>query len=140
MPTIGALDDPAPGLPPDAADQGRFAAAADVRLNATSAHGGLRIGVVVALVEAQMRRPTGPARGPHDDRIERGRDVPFVVDVGGGDVGGERDASGVGEDVTLYAALGAVRGVRTRVGPPFGAFTEAVSSEAQRHWIVRFRS
>jgi hypothetical protein len=26
------------------------------------------------------------------------------------------------------------------VGPPFGAFTEAVSSEAQRHWIVRFRS
>ncbi len=140
VPADGPLDDPPTRLATDTADQRGLAPAADEGLDAAGAHGGLRIGVVVPFVEAEVLRTPRPPGSPHDDRIERGRDVPCVVDVGGGDLGGQRDAASVSQEVALDPALGAVRGVRPRLGPPFGAFTIAVSRAAQRHWIVRFRS
>ena len=70
VPTVGALDDPAPGDHPHAAQEGRLATASDVRDDPPMAHGGFRVGVVVALVQAQMRRPSRAPRGVEYDRVK----------------------------------------------------------------------
>lgn len=51
VPTVGAFDHPAPGLPPDAPDERGFAAPPRVREDPALAHRRIDIGVVAALVQ-----------------------------------------------------------------------------------------
>jgi len=140
VPGVGALDHPPARLPLDAAEQGLLAAATNVGRDPASPNSRLRIAVVVALVEAEMLRPAWPTRSAQDHRVERLGNEPLVVDVGAGDLGGQRDAAAVGQDVALDAAFRTVRGVGAREVPPFGAFTMALSSEDHLHWMPRLRS
>ncbi len=140
VPADGALDDPAARPPVDTADQRRLAPAPNVGLDSTRPHGRLRIGIVVALVEAEVAGPAWAARGSEHDRIEDLAYLPLVVPVGGSDRGGQGDTPTIGQEMALDPAFGAVRGVRPRLAPPLGAFTMAVSSEAHRHWMRRWAS
>ncbi len=137
VPRVGALHHPAPGLPADATEQRRLALAANVRRDAADADGRFGVRVVVPLVETDVRRATRAARGPHDDVVEHFADQPFVVHIGAGDARGHRDPTAVGQDVPFYAAFRPVRRIRSRVVPPVGAFTVALSSEVQCHWMPR---
>ena len=140
VPGVGALHHPAARLPLDAAEQGFLTAASDVGGDPSDADGGLGVLEVVAFVEAQVLGPAWASRRAHDHRVERLSNQPLVVDVGAGDLGGQRNAAPVGQDVPLYAALRTIRGVRARAVPPFGAFTMALSSEDHFHWMPRLRS
>src|SRR5689334_14868012 len=111
-----------------------------MRLDAATAHLTFGIGVVVAFVETQMRGPSRPTRRMQRNRIERGAGHPFVVLVGPSDRDGERDSSPVGQDVALGAELATIGRVGTGEVPPLGAFTEALSSEAQSQAMPRFSS
>ena len=133
VPRVGALHHPAARLSLHAAEQGLLAAAPDVGLDAASPHGGLGVLVVVPLVEAEVLRSPWAARCAHDHRVERLGDEPLVVDVGAGDLGRQRNASTVSQDVAFDAAFCSVRGVGTREIPPLGAFTMALSSEDHFH-------
>ena len=82
-------------------------------------------------------RATGRA---HNHGVEGLGDEPLVMDVGAGDLGGQRDAAPVGQDVALDAAFRAVRGVGAGEVPPFGAFTMALSRGDHFHWMPRLRS
>jgi hypothetical protein len=81
--------------------------------DSTCSHLTVDIVEVVALVEAQIRRPTRTARCSHDDRIDRRNGCALVVDVRRGDLGRERHTSAIGEDVTLDARLASVGRVGT---------------------------
>ena len=123
-----------------AAEQRLLDPAPDVGRDPADPNGSLRVGVVVALVEAEEQRPTRAARRAHDHRVKRLGDEPLVVDVGARDLGGQRDASPVRQDVAFDAAFRAIRRVRASEAPPLGAFTMALSSEDQFHWMPRLRS
>jgi hypothetical protein len=140
VPSVGALHNPAARLALHPAEQGLLAAAPDVGRDPASPNGSLRVGVVVALIEAEVHRATRAARRSHDHRVERLGDEPLVVDVGAGDLGGQRDAAAVRQDVAFDAAFRAIRRVRAGEVPPFGAFTMALSSEDHFHWMPRLRS
>ena len=140
VPGVGALHHPAARLALHAAEQRLLAAAPDVRRDPASPNGSLRVGVVVALVEAEVPRSARAARRAHDHRVERLGDEPLVVDVGAGDLGGQRDAAPIRQDVAFDAAFRAVRRVRPGEVPPCGAFTMALSSEDHFHWMRRLRS
>ena len=140
VPGVGALHHPAARLALHAAEQRLLAAAPDVGCDPASPNGSLRIGVVVALVEAEVLRSAGAARRAHDHRVEGLGNEPLVVDVGAGDLGGQRDAASVGQDVAFDATFRAIRRVGAGEVPPFGAFTMALSSEDHFHWMPRLRS
>lgn len=140
VPSVGALHHPAAGLALDAAEQGLFATTADVGCDSAGPDGSLRVGVVVSLVEAEVLGTTRAARCTQHHRIESLGNEPLVVDVGAGDLGGQRDAAPVGQNVPLDAAFRAIRRVGAREIPPLGAFTMALSSEDHFHWIPRLRS
>src|SRR5215831_8782018 len=114
------------GLPRTQPTRAGFAAASDVGDNPANADPPLNVGVVVALVEAQMVRPLRPASAAQHDRVERLPDHPLVVQVGAGDRRGQGNAPSVGQDVALDAKLGAHGWIGTPSGPPFGAFTIAL--------------
>lgn len=111
-----------------------------MRLDAPCPHARLGIGIVVAVVEAEVARSPGATRGPEDDGVEDGAHLPLVMAVGGGDRGGQRDTPPVGQDVAPDPAFAAVGRGRPRLGPSLGAFTFVVSSDAQRHWMRRCAS
>ena len=140
VPSIGTLDHPAARLALYPAKQRLLAASSDVRPDSASSNSSLGVGVVVAFVEAEVRRPPRAARRAHDHGVERLGDEPLVVDVGTGDLGGQWDAATVRQDVAFDATFRAVRRIRTREVPPFGAFTMALSSEDHFHWMPRLRS
>lgn len=140
VPGVRSLDDPAPWLALDAAEQRLLATAPDVRCDPTRANGRLGVFVVVPFVEAQVLGAARAARRSQDNRIERLPDEPLVVDVRAGDLGGQRNAAAVGQDVAFDAAFRPIRGVRAREVPPFGAFAMALSSEDHFHWMPRLRS
>lgn len=130
VPAIGALDDPTTRLTLEAADQFAFTSATNVRMDASVADGLLRVPVVVALVEAEMLRTPRTARSLDHNAIERRLKAPLVVDVGAGDLHGNRDPAAIGQDMAFDAEFGAVRRVRAGEVPPFGAFTMALSNDA----------
>jgi len=128
VPAIGALDHPAPRLPADASEERRLAAMANVRRDPARADTGLAIGIVVGLVETAVLGAPRPAPRFEHDRIERRGERPLVVDIRPREDHRERDPTTVGEDVPLDAQLPAVRRVRSREVPPFGALTMTESS------------
>ena len=140
QPAEGALHHPAAGLALDAAEQRLLSPAPDVGRDPASSDGRLRVLVVVPLVEAEVLGAAGAAWGTENHRVERLADQPLVVDVRAGDLGGQRNATPVGQDVAFDAAFRAIRGVGAREVPPFGAFTMALSSEDHFHWMPRLWS
>lgn len=137
VPAVGALDHPAPRFSPYAAQEGWLAASPDVRGDAPPAHGGFGIGVVVALVQAQMCWAARAPRGAEHDGVEHLGHHPFVVHVGAGDAHGQGDAAPIREDVAFHPEFRAIRGVRPRSAPPLGALTMALSRAAKSHLIPR---
>ena len=119
VPTVGALDHPTPWFSPYAAQEGWLAAPSDVRNDPPLAHGGFRIGVVVALVQAQMLRAAWAPRGAEHDGVEHLGHHPFVVHVGAGDAHGHGDAAPIREDVAFHPECRAIRGVRPCRAPPW---------------------
>jgi hypothetical protein len=137
VPTVRALDDPAPRLAADAADHGRLSTTPNVRDDAPRPNGRFGVNVVVALVETEVSRPPWTARGLEHDSIERRANQPLVVNVGSRDQHGQRHSSSIGENVAFHAEFPAIRRVRTRVDPPLGALAMALSRDAKSHLIPR---
>ena len=80
---------------------------------------------------------------PRSARAAQRHCVEDLIDHGGvghvraGDQRADRHAATVGENVPFYATFRAIGRVRPREVPPFGAFTEAVSSELHFHAMPR---
>jgi hypothetical protein len=129
VPGVGALDDPAPRFAAYLSDQRRLAATSDVRSNSAKSKRRSDVRVVVALVETQVFGAPGASRAAHDDGVEHLADDVRIRHVRAGDERGDGHAASVGQDVPFDAAFRAVRRVWPREVPPFGAFTEALSSE-----------
>ena len=133
MPTVGALDHPAPGLAIDSADQRRLATTTDVGDDAPLAYGPVDIGIVITFVQTEMARATWSARPLEHDGIEHRRGEPLVMPIGGRDQDRERDPAPVCAEMALRAPFAAVGPIRPRVSPPLGALTVTLSSAVQRH-------
>ncbi len=132
VPAVRPFDYPATGLlSADGSGEGRLAAAANVSPNATFAEVAFRLGIVVPLVEAQvLRAPWTSWRAEHH-RVERLAHHVQIGDVRGRQGDRQRDPAAVGQNMALGTEFSAVTGTRTRVLPPFGAFTMTPSREHQ---------
>lgn len=137
VPRICSLDDPAPWLSAYDPKQGLLPASSDVRTNSAQPNRRRDVRVVVALVETEVLGAARATRSPNRHSVEDFADHAGVGHVRAADQGGDRHAAPIGQDVSLYAAFRAVRRVRPREVPPFGAFTEALSSELHFHAIPR---
>ena len=137
VPRVRALDDPTPRLAAHFADEGLLATPPDVRSNSAEANGGSYVRVVVALVEAQVFGASRAAWATHDNRVEHIADHGGVWHVRSADQRRDRHAAAVGQYMAFYAAFRPVRRVWPHEGPPFGAFTEALSRELHFHAIPR---
>lgn len=82
VPAVGALDDPAPWLAVHLAEQRRLALLPDVRDDAAMAHGGVAVAKGIAFVEATVVGTPDATAVLEHHRIERGRQGPFVVQIG----------------------------------------------------------
>lgn len=111
-----------------------------MRLDAARTNSSLCVVIVVTLVEAEVLRATGPAGRGDNHRIERLANHPLVVDVRPSQGDAEYDAAPVGDDMAFRSELSTIGRIGTREFPPLGAFTEALSSEAQAHSIPRSSS
>jgi len=140
VPAVGAFNDPAPRLAAHASDHRLLAATTDVRRDSALTRFGLGLTVVVALVEAEVVRATDAASGAKRYGIEGLGHHPLVVDVRRRELHGDGDAARIGQDVALDAFLGAIGRVGTRMVPPFGAFTIALSRLHQRQSMPRHAS
>lgn len=140
VPGVRSLHDPPPRLAAHHADQRLLAASSNMRADAAQTDGRGYVRVVVALVETEMLGTPRTSGAAHDDGIEDFTDHRAVWHVGAGDECGERDAATVGQNVAFDATFRAVRRIWAREVPPFGAFTEALSSEAQAHSMPRSSS
>jgi len=137
VPAVGPLHHPTSWPSPRTADKWRLAPSADVGTHPTLARLELAVGIVVALVQAEVGWPARAPRREHQHGIERRTDHPFVVDVGSRERHRDGDASAVGQNVTFCAALSTIGRIGTREVPPFGAFTMAPSSEAHSQSMPR---
>jgi hypothetical protein len=131
MPRVGALYDPTTWDAADTAEQRRFTSSPDVRHDASDADLALGVVVIVAFIEAEVFWPTWSTWGAKCNAVECRPGLPLVVHVGTSDRQAQRNPTSVGQNVAFCAAFPSVGGIRTRLGPPFGAFTEALSSEHQ---------
>lgn len=129
VPAVGALDHPASGLAPHAANQRRLTPASDVRSHASLPRLVLGVGVVIAFVEAKIPGTTRTARASNRDRVERGADHPLVVDVRASQRDRDGNSASVGQNVAFCAEFSTIGRVRPGEIPPLGAFTEALSIE-----------
>lgn len=120
-----------------AADERSLSLAPDVRHDAALADGGLAVAEIIAPVQTQVPGPARATRGTQHHGVERRRQQPLVVHVRRAQRRRERDATPVGADVALGAPLPAVRRVRSREVPPFGALTMKPSSAVHFHAIPR---
>ena len=129
VPTARAFHNPAARLSKDTANQWWLAAPADVRTNAALTRLDFWVLVVVALVEADVLRTPWSARPEEEHGVESGAHHPFVVNVGPGQRDRQRNAVTVRQNVTFCAEFSAIGGTWAREVPPFGAFTEWLSSD-----------
>jgi hypothetical protein len=129
VPRVRSLNDPTSRLATYPANEWRLPAATNVRSNSASAKCWSDVRVVIALVEADVFGATRTARAAQRDGVQHGAEHRAVGDVGTGDQCGEWHAAPVGQNVPFYATFRPVRRVGPSEVPPFGAFTEALSSE-----------
>jgi len=120
-----------------AAQEGRLAASPDVWDEFPPAHGGVRMSVGTALVQAQMRRAARTPPGSEDDRVEHLGHQPRVVPVGAGDQHRQGHAAAIREGVAFHPERRAIRRVRPRGAPPLGALARARSRDAKSHVMAR---
>lgn len=139
VPAVRALDHPAT-RPASLALAWLLAAPSKVRPHAARTNSSLRVVIVVALVETEVLRSTGPARRGDDHGIERLADHPLGVDVRASQRDAEHDTAPVSDDVAFRSQLPTIGRIGPGELPPFGAFTEALSSEAQAHSMPRSSS
>ena len=89
---------------------------------------------VIGLVGVQFRgalsRPS-PALADRRHSIDQLLETPAVVEVGGREADGERDAMSVRDDVALRSRPAAIRRVRAGLVAPLFAGTEALSRQAR---------
>lgn len=137
VPRVGSLNDPAPRLSANDPEQGLLAATSDVRTDTPQPNRWRDVRVVVALVETQVLGAARATRPTNRDSVEDFADHVGVGHVRASDQGGDRHAAPISQNVPLYAAFRAVRRIWPREVPPFGAFTEALSSELHFHAIPR---
>ena len=137
MPTVGPFDDPTSRDPLNAADHGCFPAPTNVRDDSATTNRGLRVGIVVPLVQAQVSWSSRSARGSDHHRIQRERDHPLVVNVRRGDQNREGNTATIGENVAFHPEFRPVRRVRARIDPPLGALAMALSNDAKSHLMPR---
>ena len=89
---------------------------------------------IVRPVALHLVRPVPGASwlpGDRRDLIHQRHQLGHVVTVGRGERDRQRQALGVGEKVVFRATPSAVRGIGARVGPPFSARSEALSTTAR---------
>lgn len=139
VPAVRTLDHPAT-RPTALALASILATASKVRLDAARANSSLCVVLVVTLVEAEVLRATGPAGRGDNHRIERLANHPLVVNVCAGQRDAEHDTAPVRDDVAFRSQLSTIGRIGPRELPPLGAFTEALSSEAQAHSMPRSSS
>ena len=137
VPTVGALDDPAPRFSAHAPDESRLTSSTDVWDDPATSNGGFRVSVVVALVQAQVLGASRAAWCAQHNCVQDFCNHPLVVDVCTRDHHRQGNATTVGQDVAFHAEFRAVRRIRPRVAPPFGALAMALSSEAKSHLMPR---
>ena len=137
VPTVGALDYPTTRFAAHASDKRLFSATTNARDDASTSNSGFAVGVVVALVQAEMARTKRNEHATKHDGIERLGHQPLVVHVCSGDQHRQRHTSSVGENVSFHAEFPAIRRVFPCVAPPLGAFAMALSSEAKSHLMPR---
>jgi len=134
VPAIGAFHDPPPWLfPANRSSEGGFAASSNVRFDATGASLLLGFLVVVALVETDVLGTPRSTRSADIHGVQGLTHHVHVVDVGAGQCDGQRNALTIYEDVALGAELCAIGRIGSRELPPLGAFTLALSRDAQSH-------
>lgn len=132
VPAVGALDDPTSRFAAETAEHLLLSAAADVWHDTAIADSSFAVGVVVALVEAEILGALYATANAKWHRVQGRCQAPLVVNVRAGDLNGDRNASSIGQNVALDPELGAVGRVRPREVPPFGDLAIAESSEAHR--------
>jgi hypothetical protein len=130
MPAIGTFDNPPSRLAANTTDQRRLTSATDVRFHSAFACLLLGIIVVVPFVEADVLGQYRPEHSPNRNRIKRGTYHPLVVDIGAGQGDCQWNPATVGQNVAFRAEFCTIGRIWPRDIPPFGAFTEALSSEA----------
>jgi hypothetical protein len=131
VPSVGSFNNPSARLPEDAAEECVLTTAANVRSNLTRANRPLDISVVVTLVEAQVLWSSRAARTTQRNGIENRSYHPLVVHVRCGNLERDRHASSISQNMSFRATFRPVCRVGTRVVPPFGAFTMALSRLVQ---------
>lgn len=127
-PTEGALDHPAVLAEP--ASMLGIALGED-RFDPTASQLGAMCGGVVRSIALHPLRSTARPPALACDRwnpVHQRQQLRHVMTIGRRERNRERDALRVGEDVVFRARFAAVGGVRPRVGPPFSARTEALST------------
>ena len=93
---------------------------------------------VVTFVQTEMLRMIRLwSRSFHRQLRERGKDRLRVVAIGGSDPDRQGRAPLVGQDMPFRAGFASIRGVRSRLRPPKGAFTVALSRDWKRHLMPR---
>lgn len=98
--------------------------------------GATNLGIVVALVVAEMLGHFLRRRPGNHQRIQRGTEHFHVVPVGARERDRQGDAVGIGEHVPLGAQFAAIRRVFSGLVPPFtGADTVALSIDWKRQSI-----
>ena len=140
MPAVGSLDDPAAGTTAHAANECRLAPSTNMRLDTSSSNCSFGILVVVSLVQTDVARAAWTSWRSNRNRVERFANHPLVMDVGPGQRDANRNATPIGQYVAFGAELAPIGGIRSGEGPPFGAFTEALSSEHQFQSMPRSSS
>lgn len=139
VPAVGSLDDPATWS--SALARARLlATASEMGLDLAQSDLLLRIAVVVSLVETEMRRPTRTARRSERHGVQCLAGHPLVVNVRAGQRDCDRNSSSIGEHVAFRAKLSAISRIGPGEPPPLGAFTVALSSEAQAQSMPRCSS
>ncbi len=139
VPAVGALDDPA-ARPAGLAAPRLLTPSAKMQADAPAGDLPRGVVVVVALIEAEVARPTRSTCRAEWNSIECLTGEPLVVDVGAGQRNGDGDTTPVGQDVALRAKLPTICRIGSGEAPPLGAFTEALSREHQFQSIPRFSS
>jgi len=114
-----------------------YASPSQVKLNPAATNRVLDVIPVVGLVETKVVGTPRPPRRPEWNRVEGRFEPPLIVRVRARQSDGDGDAPTVGEDVSFAAKLCAISWIGSCEAPPFGAFTEALSREAQAHSMPR---
>jgi hypothetical protein len=132
VPAVGAFHDPTTRLlAADRPSQSWFTTPSYVRSDVPELRFAFALVIVVSLVQAKVLWTTRASRCADYNGVERRADHMHVVHVGAREGHRDRDATTVGQYAPFRAEFGAIGRIGPGKVPPFGAFTLALSSDAQ---------